>query len=207
VIVTSPKGFALRKLHLLLPSAFLVLVFALTACGGGESDEDKITETIEVSATSTKPADCKRLSTQAFMEQTQFTEGPEAVKGCEEDAKDEDESETESVDVSNVEVEDLKATADGTFHGGTFDGQTLSIALVEEKGNWKVDQITSFAKFDEDKLAQSLEESFSSGEGALDPKATACMGDELRKLSQPEFENLILGGKPEPIVEIVEACE
>ena len=196
----------MRKPHLLLPPVLLALVFVLAACGGGESDEDKIAETIEASATSSDPADCKKLQTQAFAEQLQFVEGPKAVKGCEEDAK-AGENETESVEVSNVEVEGSKATADGTFHGGTFDAQTLSIALVEENGDWKVDQLTGFAKFDGDKLAQSLEESFSSGEGALDPKVAACMADEFRKLSQPEFENVILGGKPEPIVEIVEACE
>lgn len=195
----------MRKLRPLLPSVFLALVLALTACGGGESDEDKITETIETSILGEDPANCKQLATLNFLEQTQFSEGPEAVKSCEEDAK-EKEGDANSVTVTNVEVEDSNATADAAFGGGTFDGQTFSVALIEKDGDWKLDELTGFAKFDQDKLAQALEEGLAEEEGA-DPKVAACAGEQFGKLPQAEFEALILGGSPQPVVEIIEACE
>jgi hypothetical protein len=196
----------LRKLHLLLPLALLALALGLAACGGGESDEDKVVEVVETSATSTDPADCTALATQAFVEQTQLSEGEEAVESCEEDAKDA-EGDPDSVEVTEVEVDGAKATADAEFVGGDFDGQVLSVALVEEDGDWKMDELTGFAELDQERLASSLEESLQSGEGALDPEVASCIGDTLRELSEPEVEEVVIGGSPEPIVEILEACE
>jgi hypothetical protein len=39
----------------------------MVACGGGESDEEKIVDVIETSATSSDPAACKELATLNFM--------------------------------------------------------------------------------------------------------------------------------------------
>ncbi|HMI81437.1 MAG TPA: hypothetical protein VK480_06585 [Solirubrobacterales bacterium] len=196
----------MRKLHLLLiPVLLLVPVLALSACGGGESDEDQVVETIETSILSEDPADCERLATLQFLEQTQFTEGQGAVESCEEDAKD-DEGDADSVDVTNVEVDGSNATADAAFGGGTFDGQTFSVALIEEDGDWKLNEITGFAEFDGDRLAETFEEEFKSESGA-DPKVASCIGDQFRELGQSEFEAFILGGETQPLAEIFEACE
>ncbi|HEV2790413.1 MAG TPA: hypothetical protein VGV69_03845, partial [Solirubrobacterales bacterium] len=168
--------------------------------------EDKVVEVIETSATSTDPADCEALATRSFLEQTQFSEGKEAVKSCEEDAE-ETEGDPESVEVTEVEVDGSSATADSEFVGGDFDGQVLSVALVEEDGEWKMDEITGFAKLDQEQLASSLEESFQSGENGLDAEVASCMGDALRELSEPEVEEVVFGGSSEPIVELLESCE
>lgn len=190
---------------MLLP-ALLALALGLVACGGdSESDEDKIVDVIETSATSNDPADCERLSTQAFLEQTQLSEGKEAVESCEEDTKDSD-GDSESVEVSKVEVDGSKATADAAFKGGNFDGQTLSVALVEEDGDWKLDEITEFAKLDQEKLAGSLEEAFQSGDDPLDPELASCIGEVLRDLDQSQVEEVVIGGSSDPIVEILEGC-
>ena len=197
----------MRKLRLLLPFALLTLVLGLSlaACGGGgESDEDKIVETIETSATSTDPADCKELATQAFLEQTELSEGAEAVKSCEKEAEDPT-GDPDSVEVTKVKVDGSKATADAAFKGGNFDGQVLSVALVEEDG-WKLDEVTGFAKLDQDKLAQSLEDSLLSGDDALDPATASCIGEVFAELSQPQTEEVLFGGDSKPIVELVEGC-
>jgi hypothetical protein len=203
---SSSERHLLKKLHLALLPA-LLLALALAACGGGgESDEDKVVETIETSALSTDPADCKALATQKFMEQTEAAKGSEAVKSCEEEAED-TEGDPESVDVSNVTVDGSRATADAAFKGGNFDGQTLGVALLEEDGGWKLDEVTGFAKFDQDKLVENFEEAFETGDEPLDPQVVTCMGEVFDELDKPEFEELLFGGSQQPIVEIAEGCQ
>jgi hypothetical protein len=198
----------LRKLHLtLLPALLLALALGLAACGGGgESDEDKVVETIETSALSADPADCKELATIGFLEQTQLEKGDAAVESCEEDAKD-GENDPDSVKVTKVKVDGSDATADAAFEGGTFDGQTLSVALVEEDGTWKMDEITKFAKLDQEQLATAFEEALTSGEDALPEDVGTCFGEVIRELPAEEVEEVIIGGDPQPLVELLEGCQ
>ncbi|HEY6731301.1 MAG TPA: hypothetical protein VI039_09775 [Solirubrobacterales bacterium] len=196
----------MRKLQLLFPLALLALALGLTACGGGgDSDEDKIVEVIETSTTSTDPADCEALATQAFLEQTQFSEGEEAVKACEESAE-ETEDNPDSVEVTEIEIDGADATAEVAFVGGNFDGQTFTVALVEEDGDWKLDELTGFAEFDQETLATSLEEGLQAGDNGVDPELAECFGETVREAPQAQAEDLIIGGSQGPIVEIVEGC-
>jgi len=195
-----------RKLHLLPSLALLSLVLGLAACGGGESDEDKVVEVIETAVVSADPADCKELATQAFLEQTEFSQGAEAVESCEEDAAD-TANNPDSVEVSKVEIDGSNATANVAFQGGPYDGQALSIALAEDDGTWKVDQLTGFVEFDQESLAQAFEEGVTNGDDPLPAAVASCLGDELREISRPEFEDLILGGDAQPLVELVEGCQ
>lgn len=195
----------MRKLHLMLPLALLALALGLAACGGSdESDEDKIVDVIETSVTSTDPADCEKFATQAFLEQTELSEGKEALESCEESAKD-TEDDPDSVEVSKVEVDGSSATADAAFVGGSFDGQSLTVALVEEDGDWKLDEITGFSKLDKDQLATSFEEAFE-GEEDFDPQVASCFGEVLRELPDPQVEEVVIGGSVDPVIEIVEGC-
>ena len=194
----------MRKLHPLLPLALLALVFGLAACGGGESDEDKVVDVIETSVTSSDPADCKELATQAFLEQTQFEQGAAAVESCEESAEDTSDD-PDSVDVSEVEVDGSAAAADVAFTGGSFDGQTLALALVEEDGDWKMDEVTGFVEFDQQGLANSFEEAFES-EDEVDPQLAACFAEVIRELPKEEAEGLVIGGSSDPLIEIIEGC-
>ena len=195
----------MRKLQLLFPLALLALALGLAACGGGESDEDKIVEVIETSTVSTDPADCEALATQTFLEQTQFSQGEEAVKSCEESAE-ETEDNPDSVEVSAVQIDGSDATAEAAFVGGNFDGQTFTVALVEEDGDWKLDELTGFAEFDQEALATSLEEGLQAGDDAVDPELAECFGETVREVPRAQAEDLIIGGSSQPIVEIVEGC-
>lgn len=194
----------MKKLYLLLPIALLALAFGLVACGGGDSDEDKIVEVIETSATGADPADCKELSTQAFLEQTELEQGAAAVESCEESAEDTSDD-PDSVEVSEVEVDGSSASANVAFDGGNFDGQTLTVGLVEEDGDWKLDEITGFAEFDQEKLASAFEEAFE-GEEGVDPQLASCFAEVIRDISEEEAEEIMIGGNSEPIVEIIEGC-
>jgi hypothetical protein len=194
----------LKKLHLLLPFALLALVFGLVACGGSdESDEDKIVDVIETSVTGSDPADCKELATQAFLEQTELEQGAEAVKSCEASAKDTSDD-PDSVEVSEVEVDGSAATANAAFAGGGFDGQVISLSLVEEDGDWKLDEMTGFAKFDQEKLASAFEEAFANEDG--NPQLVTCFGETIRGLSKGQAEEIVIGGSLRPVEEVAEGC-
>jgi hypothetical protein len=196
----------LRKLHLILPAALLVLGLSLAACGGGgESDEDKVASTIETAATSTDPAVCDETQTLNFMEQTTAATGKEAEKECEEKAES-GEGNPESVNVSEVEVEGEKATASAEFEGGNFDGQTLALALVEEEGEWKLDELTGFVKFDQAKLVETFAEQLEK-EASIEPRVTSCILEGLEELPQKEMEELVIDNNSQPIVELAESCE
>lgn len=197
----------MRKLHLLvLPALLLAFALGLAACGGGgESDEDKITSTIENAATSNDPAVCDETQTLAFMEQTSGSSGKEAEKECEEEAKS-GEGQPDSVSVSNVKVNGDKATANAEFKGGNLDGQTPEVALVEEGGNWKLDELTGFAKFDPETLVNSFAEQIEE-EPEIEPKAASCIVEGVEELSKGELESLVIENNNQAIVEIVEGCE
>jgi hypothetical protein len=193
----------LRPLLLLI----LIPVLALAACGGGDGDEDAVVETVEASASITNPADCKKLATLRFLEQSLFREGREALTRCEGDAKNsnDDEGDVESVEVSNVEIEGPRATADAAFHGGAFDGQTFSVVVIEEDGSWKMGEIAGFKEFNQEKLLRSLEEQFDA-EG-IEPEVVSCMGEEFRKLPRPKIEQLMIGGSSKPFLKTLVGCQ
>lgn len=195
----------MRKLRLLLLPALLISIFGLAACGGGESDEDKITSTIETAATSTDPAVCGETQTPKFMEQTSAATGKEAEKECEEEAKT-GEGNPESVSVSKVEVEGEKATANVEFEGGNFDSQTLEVALVKEGSDWKLNEFTGFAKFDPTQLVKVLTEKLEE-EPSIKPRVAACIVEGLEELPKADLEGLVVENNTQPIVELAESCE
>ncbi|MGN6276210.1 MAG: hypothetical protein ACTHNP_09830 [Solirubrobacterales bacterium] len=195
----------MQRLRVLLLPVLLITVFGLAACGGGESDEEKITGTIENAATSTDPAVCGETQTLKFMEQTAGGSGNEAEKECEEETKS-GENNPESVTVSKVEAEGEKATANVEFEGGNFDGQTLEVALVKEGGDWKLNEFTGFAKFDPTQLVKVLAEKLEE-EPSIKPRVAGCIVEGLEELPKAELEALVVENNTQPIVELAEGCE
>lgn len=196
----------MQRLRLLLPAVLLIFVFGLAACGGGgESEEDKITSTIETAATSTDPAVCGETQTLKFMEATGSGAGKEVEKECEEKTK-AGESNPESVTVSKVEVEGEKASADVEFEGGKFNGQTLEVALVKEGSDWKLNELTGFAKFDPTQLVKVLAEKLEE-EPSIEPQIAGCIIEGLEELPKAELEALVVENNTQPVVELAESCE
>jgi hypothetical protein len=196
----------LLKRYLVLPAVLIASALAFAACGSsGSSDEGQITEAIQTSATGSDPANCTKLSTQSFMEQSSQTEGKEAVKMCEEEVKN-PEDRAESVAVSNVEVEGEEATAEAAVTGGGFDGQALDIALVKEGGQWKLNEISGFAKLDKAKLVESLEKSIEGSSGELSEETGSCIVEGFEEATQPEIEEFVLSSSPEAIEELAKEC-
>jgi hypothetical protein len=203
----------LKKLYLLLPC--LILAFALSACGSSSSDstggsgdstsasssgdEAQIEETIQKSLAEPSPAACKELETKAFVEQTMHATGTQAMKACEELGG---ESNAESVDVSNIQVDGSSATAEVAFSGGAFSDQTLVLALNKEGDNWKLNEITKFAKLEKKALLKAIEEQLQE----LPSNISGCIIDGLNKASDETFEALLLKGEDQPLEELAKSC-
>ena len=192
---------------LLMPLALLVGVLALAGCGGGggDSDEGKIEEVIEKSIASQSPKDCTTLQTVKFDEQSAQVKGKAAVKSCEEQAGEAEEP--ESSDVSGIKVDGEKATAEVAIEGSNFGGQTLELALVKEGGDWKLDQITGFAKLDQKALAEDFEKTFAEEADTVPPELAACVVEGFEAASKAEVEEILLSGESTAIEELAEGCE
>jgi len=196
----------LKKRHLLLPCLLIVSALALVACGGsGSSAESEIEEAIETSATSGNPANCTKLETANFVEQSTSESGKAAIETCEEEAKKDPESRAESVAVTEVEVDGSKATANAAIVGGSFDNQAVSVALVEEEGTWKLDELTGFVKFDQGAIAQVFEAQLEKS-GELSSEQTSCIVAGIEEAPQAEIEEAVLGGESTSIEELAEGC-
>ena len=192
------------KRSLVFTCLLIVSALALAACGSSNSDESQIEEAVETSATSTDPADCKKLTTQQFMEQTTQSEGSEAVETCEEEAsKDEG---ADSATVSNVEVDGSSASADVALSGGGFDGQEVEVALVKQGDQWKLDEVAGFVKFDEAKVIEALEKGFAKPSSEVSKSLASCIIESFEEAPQAEFEEALLSASTEGFEEIAGSC-
>jgi hypothetical protein len=191
----------LSKRLLLLPCILVLSALALAACGRSDGAEGEVEEVIEVSATSTDPTDCLKLQSQQFMEQISQESGKAAVQACEEEA--ENEEGAKSVSVSSVEVSDSSATAEAALSGGSLDGQTVEVELVEDGGQWKMDEVVKFTDFDQDELVEGLEANLLQNRSEVNPRFANCLIEAFKQGSQAEVEDLLFGGGLE---EAFEAC-
>jgi hypothetical protein len=194
--------------RLLVPAAILAAApFLLAACGGDDSssqDEDDITAAIEQAATTDEASKCTEVQTQAFTEQTEFSSGEEAIATCEESAGDGDVA-GESVEVSNVEVDGDAATADAAFSGGGLDGQTLTISLVKEDDQWKLDSLDEFVVFDKETFASGLLEGAASG-GETPQAVLDCVEQAVADTPEEELQTIYLSGDQDELLGLFGAC-
>ena len=191
---------------LLLSTLVVALGLGLAACGDGKSDEEEVVVAINYALVSTDPDACTEGMTQAFSEQGFRQEGAGAVESCEQNARAE-ESPNDPVKVTNVEVDGSKATAEiGLTDDGDPIGQVLVAALVEEDGDWKLDEFTGYAEFDKRKWVEERREGLEGGHNSIEPQVVDCIVEAYRKRSRPELEEVMLGGSAQAEIEIDENC-
>jgi hypothetical protein len=190
----------LRILAPLLPT----LAIALVGCGGGDSDEEEIAAAIETALVKTDPQSCTELMTQAYLEESFQSSGADAVESCEQNAEAE-ESDNAPVEVSAIEVDGSKATAEVALHGGEIAGQTVLMALIDEDG-WKLDEFVRFTEFDREEMIPQMVQGFEGGETRTEPQVVDCISKALHRMSRPELENMFLDGH-QATIEMYEACE
>ncbi len=194
----------MSKRLLLLPCLLILSALAFTACGSSSGEEGDVEAAIETSATTTDPADCKKVNTQQFMEQVTRESGEAAVEECEDEAKNDEGS--DSVSVSSVEIDGSSATAEAALSGGNLDGQTLEVELVKDGDEWKMNEVVEFTDFDQAKLVGALEGQFEESSEEIDPKLAACFVEAFKQGSQEEVEELLFKGPVDTLEELFETC-
>jgi len=201
----------MKKSLVLLPLVLIASALALAACGGGGSSsggggeaEAAIEETIKESASSTDPSKCTELQTQAFNEQETASKGKEATENCESEAES-GETEATKVSVSEVTVNGSKATAVAEIDGTALSGQGVELELVEEGGNWKMNQFMGFANYDSKALAEAVEKELEGQEG-VSASLARCVSAGVAEFSQQEAEAVAFKGETEAIEKLAGGC-
>lgn len=151
------------------------------------------------------PEDCETLQTARFLRQTQKKQGRGNLEQCIAETEKGEEA-ADSVAVTKVEVGGSRASADAAFDGGDLDGQTLSIELVEEDGEWKLDRIAGFAEFDREGLAAAFRQDVEESSEELGPEATACLIARIESASDAVLEEIMLSETELPLIALVSAC-
>jgi hypothetical protein len=214
---------------LMLPLALLVAALALSACGGGGSsssgsstsgstessgseessggspaDEAAIEETIRKASTTNAPTKCTELQTEHFNEEGGRLTATQGLIACEQ-VNEEGSAPANKVEVTSIDMEGNKATAEAALEGSTLNGQTLEIELVKEGGKWKMNQFVGFKHYDATAVAEGIEQRL---KGSHVPgKVVKCVGAGYAKFSQEEAEEISLQGNLEPVEELLKSCE
>lgn len=186
---------------------------ALALAGCGDADEStsveapSVQETIVTAAQSDDPADCLRLSTLAFLEQSSKVEDEAAVAVCEEVAVDPGVEDPKEVIVSDVEIDGSAATATVRFVGGGYDGQTVRFGLVQRDGIWKLDELLGFIELDAESLIVEFgREGLRRATSPADVQLFACMIDLLQQMDTEEVEAFFVDSGPDQLQDMVRSC-
>jgi hypothetical protein len=190
----------------LLIAASISAVALLAACGGGggNSDNDQITALIQTSVKSTDPADCTKLQTQQFVEQTELASGQAAIQQCQQDAADTSDN-PDSVDVTDVSSSGDTGEATVTFHGGSFDGSTLKVALVKDGDQWKLDKVTDIPNFNFQGMAQALSDRLHA-DSSIPAQTADCVSQAFANAGADQVKSIILSGSGDQLNAIFATC-
>jgi hypothetical protein len=180
------------------PILAIGLACALAACGG-EDEADRIADVIDRAATTDDPAICTELMTPAFLAQTEAGDDP--LQECEEDQLEGDDS-ADSTEISAVEIDGERASAEVAFSGGPTDGQTVAVELVKEGDNWKLDRVDSFVEFNRDAFFAATEKDFSD-DPALGAEFARCAIPALEELTDQEIQEIFISGEDARVVRLV----
>lgn len=185
-----------------------VVAVALAACGGGgaSAEEEQITEAIETATTTFDPSNCTEVQTLRFDEQNSATEGAGATKACEEEAERDQSEEAKAVNVSSISAEGENATAEVELEGGALNSQTIEMALVEEGGSWKLDQVEGFTSYDGKALGEAFEQTYEEESKGLNEEQISCIGGKIGELDQQGAEVMFFSGSPVGVIALAKSC-
>ena len=134
---------------------FAVLALALSACGDSndDSDEARIHAVLERAFVSFDADACTEILTPRALEQVEFSDSEDALESCVDGADDPDDN-AEAIEVPDLEVSGDDATAIVTPQGGSIDGASIGLELVDRDG-WRIDRIASLEVLDRERFLEA----------------------------------------------------
>jgi TIR domain len=202
--MTRWVGGRLRWL-LLGGAALVAVVLVLGLVVGGGAGTCGPACVIETSFTSTDPDDCTRLRTQPYVEQTNYRSGEKALEHCRKVAEN-TAFKPEAVEVREVVESGDTATAEASFQGGLYDGQTMVLALLREGSQWKLDEIKAFKGFDIQRYTEAFEDKAPQGPEEVTPEEAECIAGQLDQLGSDALREAILNGDIKPFERAYVTC-
>jgi hypothetical protein len=180
----------------------LIVAFFAQRLISPPGDESQIESVLETVATSEDPSYCTEDVTQAYLEQTTGAVAPFADELCASYAEGPG---PDSVDVHTIEIDGNRATAIVDHRGGSFDGSSFLVELVEEDGDWKANRRLAFTSFDRKGFNSAYRQSF------LDfgPPASAadCALATAGRFSDIQLQRIVLNGALEAFGRIAVDCD
>ena len=184
----------------------LAAALVLASCGSSGSSEDeesRVRAIIREYATVRDASHCLELTTQRFLEQTEFRRGAQALEDCQEDAKTDEPA--RSVGITRVRVNGDRATARAAFRGGDEDGATGDFALVKRDGKWKLDRVTG-VELEFERYLQAGRKGLARPPDPLKPKQVDCAIRKFRALGEEKVERAIVEGDAAVFVGPITGC-
>lgn len=185
---------------LLLPG----LLLALGACGGSNSEAEKIKRLIERSGTSKDPSVCSPTS-DSFVAQTSF--GSRAA------AKDNERFCREniarllphSIHVSRVDVDGDRAEAEFAPEGGLLVFDEATLELRKSGGRWRVQRLKAIT-LDRMSFEDGTAKQLTSGADAYSAGSARCFVRRMRRVPDAEIERGIVGADPGFLLDATVRC-
>lgn len=194
---------ALKGAGILLLLGALVFFGARFFAGG---EEGSVVDAIERVATTDDPSYCAEGVTQAYLEQVSGLPGEAAYGACVATAS-EPALTADAVEVSDIRIDGDDATAIVSYEGSTYDGSTLEVGLVRERGGWRLDSRLGFETLDRDRLGAALRATLAAPPTSLSPAGARCAAGRLTELGDAALESALLASDPSTYTEAVVACD
>jgi hypothetical protein len=200
------RGIARSWAVVLLASVALVAA----GCGGGSgsgSGDDEVKRVLETFFTTSDPVQCEELTNNAFKQLSpDVLAADDPAAECRKSL--DPTGEAKSIQVSDVNIDGSKATATLVPDGGTFEGATVKLALVDD-GGWKIDGITDVQLTNREEFLREVDarakKSF--GNDAFTAEQSDCIAKYIRReASTDEIEQGIVSGDRTYVYDAVRLC-
>ena len=210
ILLLRVGGYAVRSFRreglsvkngLLAALVVLVVLFVVGRLAG-PGDEARVENTIRRVALSDDPSVCSEDVTERYLRQTTGFRPPFGDDLCERDA---DEPTTKSVEVAAIEVDGGRADALVTYRGGEFDGSTVRVGLVKEDGDWMLDRLAGFERFDRAKMEGAYTRQLL--RYGMSTTAADCALRKVRDTPTRRLERSLLTGAAADFASIVVKCD
>ena len=198
--------------------AAVAVAFALLSQAGGDEvalerppeapGSAEVRAAIEDAAKTRNADDCARLATPRYLRQYERRH-VSALAACQKGVFERDRGLLASdVGVEVVEVENERALALVTYRAGGQAGITARLPLVrDEKDRLVLDRIPFFERATRRQLNRALRGEVASGPVTFGGRAARCAVRKTRKLSDREFERLLLSGSAAELFTLVAECD